>query len=89
MSRINQKFSINPEKTKGLGKLFHTIDMNLNENLSSENIRKMYKDVPVGTFEIGNSSFNVTISELERIIETGNKAIEIFHKKYQLGLYGK
>lgn len=89
MSRVNQKFSINPEKTKGFGKLFHTIDVNLYEELSAENIRQRYKDAPIGKFEIGNSSFNVTIGELERIVETGNKAIEIFHKKYQLGLYGK
>ena len=89
MSRVNQKFSMNPEKTIRFGKLFHTIDVNLDENLHSEGIKKLNKDTTVGCFEIGNSSFNITVNELERIVETSNKAIEVFYKKYQLGLYGK
>lgn len=89
MSSINQKFSINSEKTLTMGKLFHTIDVNLNEDLNSETIRKMHKNVPIGNFEIANSSFPVSIKEIERIVETGNKAIEVFYKKYQLGMYGK
>lgn len=89
MASINQKSAINTEKTKHLGKLFHTIDFVVTEDASSEGIRNLYKNQIVGNFEIGNSSFKLTLGELERIHETSQNAIDVFFKKYQLGLYGK
>jgi hypothetical protein len=69
------------ERQKNLGKFYNSIDFEL--------MRNDYRGVVVGHFMIGKSSFPVTISELNRIVETANDAINSSNKGYRLGIINR
>lgn len=84
---LNLKYGINTEKTeKAFGKLFTTIDFNLNDFLTNENFRNSGKKTEVGILDIGGNQFNVNVHDLYRIVETCQSAIDVIYKKYQIGL---
>jgi hypothetical protein len=82
---VNQRFGINQEKTKSLGKNFHTIDFDFNDAFSKTDYLDKNNRIPVGAFYIGNSQFNISMAELERIGETIENAKDVLFKKYKLG----
>lgn len=84
---LNQTHGMNPEKTKHYGPLFGSIDFEMNESLSGAVIRQRRGDTTIGSLKISGHSYNVTMNELERIIETLQSARDVFYKSYTLGRY--
>lgn len=86
-SSLNQVHGMDQKKVKRFGKLFGTIDFEMNEILSGEVIRQRKSDTTVGSFKIGQRSYDVTLAEIDRIIETMQAARDVFYKSYTLGRY--
>ena len=84
---INHRFAVNEKKVKRYGKLYHSIDFELNDNLTNEEIKNNQYEPIVGKFLIGDKVFSVTCSELKYIMETAYTAHEIYLKSYKLGMY--
>lgn len=82
---INQRFAINQAKTRNLGKIFHTIDFERNEEYTDSDYIQKSKNAVCGTFCINNSEFKVTYHELKRIQETVDAALDGLNKSYKLG----
>jgi hypothetical protein len=82
---VNQRFGIDQEKTKRLGKMFHTIDFESNPDYSNSNYREKSKHTPCGSFYIDGKEFKITIHELSRICETAEVALESLKKNYKMG----
>lgn len=83
---INQSFALNPSKMKKFGSLFGTIDFEPMTGISRAVLQNLRGDTVVGTFSIGDTNHNVTIAELDRIIETATSAKEGFQRRYILGI---
>ena len=82
---INQKYAVDETRVKHLGKYMSSIDFEIDLTINIEKLRENYKGMPVGTFYIGNQKFPVTLSELNRLAETANDAINSINKAYRLG----
>lgn len=83
---LNQSFAMDKNKTAHKGKLFHTIDFELNPNVTLSGTKSMYKKTPIGDLQINGRSFRVTLAEIERIQETLHNARETFFKKMNSGM---
>ena len=83
---INHRHAIDEKTTKRFGKLFHSIDFELSDNLTNEQAKNEPYQVTVGKFMIGHKSFDVTLKELRYIMETAHAAQESYFKAYRLGL---
>lgn len=86
---INQKYAEDETRLKHLGKYMNSIDFAMDFSVNLEKLRENYKGIPVGTFQIGNNQYPVTISELNRIVETANDAINSINKSYRLGIINR
>jgi hypothetical protein len=82
---VNQRFGINPDKTSHMGKLFHTIDFEMNDSFREKDFLDKSRSAVCGTFCIGGSEFKLTISELKRLSETADLALANMNKNYKLG----
>jgi len=85
---LNSTHAMNQEKVRRFGKLFGTIDFEVNEGLSVDVIKQRTADTPIGEFQIGGKTYNVTLAEINRIIETAENARSVFNKSYSMGRYG-
>ena len=85
---LNQTYAMNQKKVRRYGKLFGSIDFDINTNLSAERVKETYMQTIAGTFKIGGKEFSVTLAELERISETADNAKSTFMKSYTMGRYG-
>ena len=70
------------------GILGKNIDFEINSELSTEQIKSRQGDTPVGAFQIDDKNFDVTLAEIDRIIETAQSAKSTFLKSYSMGRYG-
>lgn len=69
---INSRFAMDPQKTKHLGPIFHTIDFEMNSYFSKEMYLEhtgIHKNRKVGTFFIDGIERSVTMRDLKRIVE--------------------
>lgn len=82
---VNQRFGINPERTSHMGRLFHTIDFELNDSFTQKDYLDKSKNAVCGTFHIGEKQFKLTFNELKRLSETTELALANFNKNYKLG----
>jgi hypothetical protein len=82
---VNQRFGINPDRTSHMGKLFHTIDFEMNESFREKEFLDKSRTAFCGTFHIGDKEFKLTINELKRLSETAELALTNMHKNYKLG----
>lgn len=82
---VNQRFGMDPDKTKHLGRNFSTIDFEVNP-ASRHNLKVKGEDAIAGKLLIGGKEFNCTLAELDRIIETCQLAKTVFWQKYRLGV---
>jgi hypothetical protein len=85
----NQKYATDESRLKHLGKYMNSIDFEINYDVNLEKLQENYKGIQVGTFFIGNNSYPVTLSELNRIVETANDAINAVNKSYRLGIINR
>ena len=86
MGRINQTWAYDQKHVRRYGKLFASIDFEVNENISAENFRKQPNKPVVGKLMIGGKKFDVTFQELDQIQRTLQAAKEVVNKRYKLGL---
>ena len=89
MGRVNNAFAYDKKRSQRMGKLYNTIDFNVNDKISAD----LFKTVPekpiVGELEIGGKSFKVTYQELDAMMSTLNEAKRAVESKYRLGLMNK
>ena len=86
MGRINQTWAYDQKYVKRYGKLYGSIDFEVNENVSSELFRKQKEKPVIGKLMIGGKSFDVTFQELDMIQKTLQAAKEVVNKRYKLGM---
>lgn len=87
-SYVNQSFAITDEKKKDLkkGKFFWNIDFEFTDYLTEVNTA--YGENPVvGKLIIGNHIMEVTLSEVNRLIETLHDVKLTYNQKRKLNLY--
>ncbi len=82
---VNQRFGINPEKTSHMGRLFHTIDFEMNDSILEKDFLEKSRTAICGTFHIGEREYKLTFSELKRLSETADLALANMNKNYKLG----
>ncbi len=80
---LNQTFGYT---TRGGGKYLSSIDFEINKNISGESIRQKYNTVVVGTLSIGDNEYNLNSDEIDHVIDTLQRAKDVFYKKYVMGL---
>ena len=86
MGRINQTYAYDQKYVRKYGKLYGSIDFEVNENVSSELFRKQKEKPVIGKLMIGGKSFDVTFQELDMIQKTLQAAKEVVNKRYKLGM---
>jgi hypothetical protein len=86
MGRINQTYAYDQKYVKRYGKLYGSIDFEVNENLSGELFKKQPNKPVVGKLMIGGKTFDVTYQELDMIARTMKTAKETINKRYKLGM---
>lgn len=78
---INQTFAHHNTFSK------NRIDFTLNEEFNSNDFQqKTSRSKSCGVLSINNNEYNMSISEIETLIETLNSAKEVILKKYKLGI---
>ncbi len=82
---VNQRFGIDEGKTRRLGKIFNTIDFEINERYGNEDYLDSSITAPCGTFCIDGKEFVVNLNELRRIAETATAGVDVLRKKYKIG----
>jgi hypothetical protein len=85
---LNMTNAMDQKKIRRFGKLFGTIDFDIKENINPDVIKQKRSDTIVGKFHIAGKSFEVTLAELDRIIETAETAKSSFQKSYSMGRFG-
>ena len=89
MGRVNNAFAYDKKRSKRMGKLYNTIDFNINDKISAD-LFKMVPEKPiVGELEIGGKSFKVTYQEIDAMMSTLQEAKRTIESKYRLGLMNK
>jgi hypothetical protein len=80
---VNTTIGMSPEKVKRFGELFGTIDFDVVEHPSKQQLDRFGNDTIAGKFHIGGKEFQLTLAELDRIVETCNIAKTVFFQKYR------
>lgn len=80
---VNTTVGMNPAKVKRFGNLFGTIDFNVIEHPNKTQLERFGNDTLAGTLQIGGKEFELTLAELDRIVETCNIAKTVFFQKYR------
>ena len=73
-------------KDSKFGRFFWDIDFKLNEELTKFDIERRDQRPIIGNLILGNSEFEMTYSECNRIIETLQNAMHAHNQKVKLGL---
>jgi hypothetical protein len=89
MARVNNAYAYDKKRSRKMGKLYSTIDFNVNEKISADLFAKVPEKPIVGQLEIGGKSFSVTYQEIDSIISTMQDAKRAIEMKYRLGLMNK
>jgi hypothetical protein len=85
MGRINQTWAYDQKHVRRYGKLYASIDFEVNEKISEELFRKQPEKPVVGKLMIGGKKFDVTYQELDQIQRTLQAAKEVVNKRYKMG----
>lgn len=85
MGYVNNTAQYDQKKVRKFGKLYGSIDFEINDNLSAHNFDTQETPV-VGKLHIGNRSFEVTYQELDMIARTMNLAKDSVNRKYKMGM---
>tara|TARA_A100001201_G_scaffold114459_1_gene98116 strand:+ start:403 stop:675 length:273 start_codon:yes stop_codon:yes gene_type:complete len=86
---VNSRYAIDEKRVKKFGKLYSSIDFDLNSNLTAEQFLTRNDYQVIGEFCIGKQKFPITFKELDRIEETCREAKLALQRSYQIGLLGK
>lgn len=83
---INQSFNYGTQAAK-MGKLFNTIDFEINPLLTLESVKHRATQTIVGNLKIGQRDYALNLKEIDQIIETLERAKEVYFKKYKLNIF--
>ena len=86
MGRVNNAFAYDKKRSKRMGRLYSTIDFNVNDKVSSDLFAKVPEKPIVGEFEIGGKSFKMTFQEIDAVISTMQDAKRAVEARYRVGL---
>ena len=86
MGRVNNTAMYDQKKVKRYGKLYGTIDFDVNESVSQEMFEKVPEKPTIGRLEIGGKSFDVTFQELDMLAETIDAAKKTVLMRYRMGM---
>mgnify|MGYP003150270526 FL=1 len=86
MGRVNNTAMYDQKKVKRYGKLYGTIDFDVNESVSQEMFEKVPEKPIIGRLEIGGKRFDVTFQELDMLAETIDAAKKTVLMRYRMGM---
>ena len=86
MGRINQTAAYDQKYVRRYGKLYGSIDFEINENVSGELFSKQPEKPVIGKLMIGGKTFDVTYQELDQIARTMHAAKDVVNRKYKMGM---
>lgn len=86
MGRINNTAQWDPEKVRKNGKLYGSIDFDINEKVSEYMFEKMPEKPVIGRLEIGGKRFDMTFQELDLAIQTLSEAKRTVMMRYKMGM---
>jgi len=86
MGRVNNTAMYDQKKVERNGKLYGTIDFDVNENVSQEMFEKVPEKPIIGRLEIGGKRFDVTFQELDMLQETIHEAKKVVLMRYRMGM---
>tara|TARA_R110002012_G_scaffold320013_1_gene542112 strand:+ start:665 stop:934 length:270 start_codon:yes stop_codon:yes gene_type:complete len=89
MGRVNNAFAYDKKRSRRMGKLYSTIDFNINEKISADLFARVPEKPIVGQLEIGGKSFDVTYQELDAIQTTLQEAKRAVEQRYRLNAMNK
>jgi hypothetical protein len=85
MGRVNNAYAYDKKRSRRMGKLYSTIDFNVNDKISGELFASVPEKPIVGELEIGGKSFKMTYQEIDAVISTLQDAKRAVEMKYRLG----
>lgn len=80
---VNHTYAISEEKTRRFGKYFSTIDFEVSTT-SKRLLEQRQEQIFIGKFQIDGKEYQLTLEELDRIIETCQLAKTIYLQKLRL-----
>jgi len=86
MGRVNNTAMYDQKKVKRNGKLYGTIDFDINETVSQDMFEKVPEKPIIGRLEIGGKRFDVTFQELDMLAETIAEAKKVVLMRYRMGM---
>ena len=85
MGFVNNTAGYDQKKVRKYGKLYGSIDFELNDNISKHYFENNEAPV-VGKLHIGNKTFDVTYNELDEITRTLRSAKDVVNRKYKMNM---
>ena len=85
MGYVNNTAAYDQKKVRKYGKLYGTIDFEVNDSISAHYFENNEKPV-VGKLHIGNKTFDVTYQELDMIARTMTTAKDVVNRKHKMGM---
>ena len=85
MGYVNNTAAYNQKTVRKYGKLYGSIDFEVNDSISEHYFENNEKPV-VGKVHIGNKTFDVTYQELDMIQKTLQAAKDVVNRKYKMGM---
>jgi len=86
MGYINNTAQWDKKRADRNGKLYGTIDFDINEKLSQTIFEKVELKPVVGTLEIGQKRFDMTYQEMDLLTETIAEAKKVIQMRYKMGM---
>jgi hypothetical protein len=85
MGYVNNTAAYDQKRMRKYGKLYGSIDFEVNDNLTNHYFENNEKPV-VGKLHIGGKTFDVTFQELDMIARTMNLAKDTVNRKHKMGM---
>ena len=85
MGYVNNTAAYNQKKVRKYGKLYGSIDFEVNDSISEHYFENNEKPV-VGKLHISGKTFDVTYQELDQIARTLYAAKDIVNRKFKMGM---
>jgi hypothetical protein len=86
MGYINNTAQWDQKKVTRYGKLYGSIDFEVNDKVSEYMFENMPEKPIIGKFEIGGKRFDMTYQELDLVIQTLEEAKKTVQMRYRMGM---